>query len=129
MNRAFDCSFEGQFGAKGQGVGDQVITVKGGCHDLRFAGVIDSDKSRRAAVCVGVWSDQSFDKSYNLDLSGLSNKDGSPVTVIIAWAKRDTIKLPANHKELKLMSFLYTIHWYLKYAYVKTIAKWFVKKS
>ena len=128
-NGASFCSFAGDFGRKDDSSGDQVITVKGGSNNLTFIGSIHSPKPSRADIVIGAWADQSYEKSYNLDFSGVSRSNGEPVTVIVSWAHRDTIKLPSNCKELKLQSFLYTVYWYLKRVYVATIWKWFSKKN
>jgi hypothetical protein len=119
-NRTRDCSFQGDFGVGSgplrQPNPDQVITTKGGSHDIVYSGTIWS-KGRNADVVVGAWSDQSHDISTDLDYSGLSRVDGQPVTFILSRCAR--VKLPPNAKVLRLKSLGYSIYWWAKFAAVK----------
>lgn len=133
QENALDCnsrctrvSIEGEFGQTGE-VGDQVITVKGGCTLMRISGVIHS-RGRRADVCTGVWSDQSKEVSANLDCSGLSRADGAPVTFILsrvnspimaALGRPKDILLPKGAKVLFWASIGDQCYWWLKLAAVK----------
>ncbi len=115
-NKVLACSFVGEFGWLGQQRGDQVITVKGGCYNLAFSGVIFS-RGRNADVVVGAWSDQCFDVSTNLDFSGLKRDDSSPVTFILARHK--SVKLPPGARVLFWKSVGYRIAWWVKWCAVK----------
>ena len=122
-------SFEGEFGLDGSGRigGDQIITTKGGCHDIRYAGTLWS-KGRRADVVIGQWSDQSQETTHHIDYSGLSHADGAPVTFILsrvnspvmaALGHPKDIKLPKNAKVLFWASIGDQIYWWAKFAAVK----------
>lgn len=128
-DRCRNSSFEGEFGLNGESEigGDQIITTKGGCHHIRYAGHLWS-KGRRADVVVGQWSDQSHDVSYELDYSGLSRADGAPVTFILsrvnspimaALGRPKDIKLPKNAKVLFWKSVGDQAYYWLKFAAVK----------
>lgn len=111
------CSFEGDFGVGGeQAVCDQIITTKGGCRWMTYAGTIHS-RGRNADVTVGAWSDQSHERSAHLDYSGLRHADGKPIRFILA--RCDDVKLPLGAKVLRLKSLLFSCYWYLKFAAVK----------
>lgn len=114
-NRVANLNLVARFGAGG-GEGDNVITVKGGSHDLRFWGVIHSS-GREAEVTVGAWSDQCHDQSYNLDFSGLVHEDGQPVTFILS--RCHDVKLPPGARVLRWKSLCYSAYWWLKLAAVK----------
>ncbi len=114
-NRVQNVVVNGEFGWGG-GEGDQVITVKGGSHDLRFWGIIYS-AGRNADVVVGAWSDQSHDQSYALDFSGLVHVDDKPLTFILS--RCHDVKLPPGAKVLRLKSWGYSIYWWAKFAAVK----------
>lgn len=116
----------GQFGDEGQ-IGDQVITVKGGCWRISIHGEIYS-KGKRADVCVGVWSDQSHNTSSMLDFSGLFRPDGEPVTFILsrvnspimaALGRPKDIILPKNAKVLFWASIADQCYYWLKFAALK----------
>jgi hypothetical protein len=115
-NRVTDCWLVGRWGYFGRQKGDQVITVKGGCRRIKIFGVIHST-GNEADVCVGNWSDRSFDISEDLDFSALERADGKPVTFILARCRN--VKLPPGAKVLKLKSLLYSCYWWGKFAAVK----------
>ncbi len=117
--------------------GDQVITVKGGCKRIRIGGTVVSAKPKSGAiVIVGNWSDQSYEPSTDVDLTGLAINDGSPVTVIlgrvnnplraIVLGHHPDIHLPAGAKVLVLKSLGLWAYWWMKRAYVWAIWKWHV---
>ena len=114
-NRTRDSSIIAAFGMGG-GEGDNVITVKGGCKNLTVAGVIHSN-GRVADVTAGAWSDQCYDRSTDLDFSGLTRADGKPVTFVLARCSR--VKLPPRAKVLRLKSLGYEVYFWLKWAAVK----------
>lgn len=113
-------TIEGELGWGG-GEGDQCLTIKGGSHHITIAGTIHS-KGHTCDCCIGQWSDQSTDPSYELDLSRLARADGKPVTFILSRCDRSTIKLPPRGKVLWWASLANVIYWHLKRAYV-TILK------
>lgn len=124
--RVRSCTFSGDFGQAGE-VGDQVITTKGGCFGLTYAGKVFS-KGRIADVVVGTWSDQSHDPSGNLDYSGLTRADNSPVRFVFGrvnspWraiiGKSKDIKLPPGAKVLFWRSLAEIAYWWGKFAVVK----------
>jgi hypothetical protein len=126
-NYARNSSVSGLFGVGGE-KGDQVFTIKGGSNNLKFAGTIFSS-GKKAHIVIGEWSDQSFETSYNIDLSELKTHDGSPVTVIVsrvnnpilsAFGKSKDIKFPANFKVLTTISLLEQAYWWIKLFFVKT---------
>ena len=130
---ALDCNsccarigIDGEFGQTGE-VGDQVVTVKGGCTLMRISGVVHS-QGHRAHVCCGVWSDQSNNTSSNLDFSGLSHVTGAPLTFILsrvnspimaALGRPKDIVLPKGAKVLFWASIADQIYWWGKLAAVK----------
>jgi hypothetical protein len=116
-NKAKNIIFHGVFGREGE-VGDQVVTIKGGSGRITLSGVIKS-KGRNADLVIGNWSDQSTDKSYDIDLYGLYRLDDQPVSVILARVDRGSVKLPINCKILWCKSLAYTAYWWLKLAAVK----------
>ena len=133
-NHARNCIVKGFFGINA-GSGDQVFTVKGGSHDLEFAGTILCNH-KKADVVVGEWSDQSYNTSYNLDFSGLKTLNGAPVTFIFsrvnspimaAFGKPKDIKLPPNAKVRTLFSLAEQIYWWTKWLFVKTGIIKFIK--
>ncbi len=104
------------FGRRGE-VGEQVITIKGGSTGVVLSGTIGS-KGTNATVVLGQWSDQSTAASRDIDLSGLSTLDGSPITVIMVRVDRKTVKLPPGAKVLFWKSLGYTAYWWAKRAAV-----------
>lgn len=114
-NRVRDVSFNGEFGWGG-GEGDQVITVKGGSHDLKFWGIIYS-VGRNADVVLGAWSDQCHDQSYNLDFSDLIRADDHPITFVLS--RCHGVKLPPGAKVLWWKSLCYSAYWWAKLVAVK----------
>lgn len=111
-NEAHDNTFSGDFGVGGD-TGDQVITVKGGCHDLKFKGKVWS-RGRNYDIFIGSWSDQSLAKSYNIDLYGLSHVDGKPLRVVFGRVDRGSITLPAGSKVLHGWSVGAWLYWWAK---------------
>lgn len=125
-NKSSNLDFSGDWGVSCN-IGDQVFTIKGASHDIKISGNIYSD-GKKAVVVIGEWSDQSYDKSYNIDLSDLKMADGSPVTVIVsrvnnpilaAFGRSKDIKFPKNFKVLTLMSLGEQIYWWAKWLAVK----------
>ncbi len=110
-----DMSIVGDFGAGG-GVGDQVLTVKGGCSRIVLHGVCHSS-GRNADVVIGAWSDQCFDPSTDLDFRYLSHADGRPLTFILSRCSR--VKLPEGAKVLRWRSIGYSLYWWAKWLAVK----------
>lgn len=113
-NRVSNVTVAAHFG-QGGGTGDQVLTVKGGCHDCRFTGFIHSE-GHNAMVVVGNWSDQCFDESYNLDFTHLVRADDEPITFILS--RCHDIQLPPGAVVLKWKSLGYSAYWWFKRAYV-----------
>lgn len=133
-NGVIDCAVVGYLGTPTL-KGDQVITVKGGCKLIHVGGTVCSAKPRNAIVVVGAWSDQSFDPSAELDFTGLSMDDGSPVTFIFgrvnhplraALGRPRDIYLPEGAKVLLWKSLGYQIAWWAKRAYTWAIWAWHV---
>lgn len=129
-NQTAFCSFGGNFGVGG-GVGDQVITTKGGSHDIDYSGIIHSD-GKNAHVVIGAWSDQSLNPSYNLDYSKLIHISGKPLTFIMGrvrnpiaaiFGKSKDIYLPKGAKILVWKSLGNQIYWWAKRAYVTIFSK------
>lgn len=125
-SRCSSVEIHGDFGQAGE-VGDQVVTVKGGCSWVTISGVIHS-RGRRADVVTGQWSDQSNETSRNLDYSGLARADGVPVTFIFsrvnspimaALGRPKDITLPKGAKVLFWASVLDQCYYWLKFAAVK----------
>jgi hypothetical protein len=131
-NRAADCQIHGEFGLIGK-TGEQVITVKGGCHHLVFSGVIYS-KGMECDLEVGAWSDQSFDPSSHLNFISLSRANGQPITfkfgrvnnpISCLLGKPKDIILPINAKVLFWASLGEMGYWWVKWGLVKTgLIKW-----
>lgn len=125
-NHVHDNSFKLAYGVDG-GIGDQVLTVKGGSYNITFAGTIYSF-GRNADCVIGMWSDQNFDISHDLDFSSLRRGDSRPITFIFgrvgnplmaALGRPPTIKLPPNAKVLFWKSIGVVCYWWLKFAAVK----------
>lgn len=127
-----DLNLTGDWGVVGD-EGEQVITIKGGSHDIRVAGEVHSH-GRRADIVIGLYSDQSFAPTHDIDLSSLQPStarsiSGRPLTVILcrvnqpwrAWfggAPKD-IQLPPGARVLKLASFGAQVHYWAKLGAVK----------
>lgn len=114
-NGAHDIALVGEYGVGG-GQGDQVITVKGGCHDIVIHGVIHS-AGRTAHVTIGSWSDQCHEQSHHLDFSHLTHSGPGPLTFVLARCHH--VKLPEGAKVLRLKSLGLSCYWWLKLAAVK----------
>lgn len=114
-NRCHHLDLSGKFGL-GTVTGDQCLTIKGGSTNITISGTIYST-GKNCCVAVGAWSDQSLEKSTDLDFSGLRRADGKPVTFILSRCER--VKLPENSKILEPMSLGYSIYWHLKRLAVK----------
>ncbi len=110
-----DCSFEGDFGVDG-GEGQQVITTKGGCYRVRYAGVVHSSGNIADVVCAA-WSDQSHALTTDIDYSGLTHVSGRPLTFVLSRCRR--VKLPPRALVLWPKSVGYELYWYGKFAAVK----------
>ena len=127
-NESSGLILQGNFGTK-QSEGEQVITIKGGSHNITMFGKVHS-QGTDADLEVGCWSDESYDVSHNLNLSGLSrdSDDYRPITVVFgrvnnpimaALGKPKDIQLPKGAKVLFWASIGEIIYWHLKYAAVK----------
>lgn len=125
-NHVKKCKFSGSFGTQGN-VGQQVLTIKGGCEDIEFSGYICSD-GINAHVVIGAWSDQSFNVSSNLDFSRLDHITGKKLTFILGrvnnpiralFGRPSDIILPKNAKVLFWKSLGYQIYWWGKWVAVK----------
>jgi len=131
-NRSSQCVLIGYWGAEGD-EGEQVITIKGGSHDITVGGNVYS-RGTDCDIEIGAYSDQSFATSYNIDLSALRRADGKPLTVVLGrvnsplkalFGKPKDIKLPANCKVLFWGSLGEQIYWWAKYLLVKTtLIRW-----
>lgn len=116
INHSHEVSITGEFGRLNE-VGDQVITIKGGSSSITLAGMIGS-RGRSASVVIGQWSDQSFEPSRYIDLTGLRSANG-PLTVILSRCDRKTIKLPPEAKVLEFKSIAFKLYWWAKWLAVK----------
>lgn len=127
---AHHCAFNGDIGVgipMGTPLPDQVITVKGACHDLLFKGTLHS-RGRIAEIVVGNWSDQSHDPAYSLDFSQLSHVDGQPIRFVFGRVKHPflalighapDILLPRGARVLFWKSLGEMAYWWVKWALVK----------
>jgi len=87
-----DVSLHGEFGTAGV-IGDQCITVKGGCRRVHLSGVIRTLTTRRKAhIQVGNWMDQSYRITRDVALD-FKRSDNGPVYVAIGWAVPFTVQL------------------------------------
>jgi hypothetical protein len=115
-NGAHHVALAGDFGWGG-GSGDQVVTLKGGCHDISLAGVIYS-RGNEADIVIDAWSDQSRELCYNIDLSNLTRADGQPITIILGRFGSTVAHYPPSHKVLWWKSIGYRAYWLAKRAAV-----------
>lgn len=125
-NQTAHCSFYGDWGVTGD-EGEQVFTGKGGSHHLVYGGAVHS-RGARADIVIGLWSDQCFDASHNLDYSRLVHASGRPLTFILcrvnnpiraALGRPTDIKLPPGAKVLFWKSIGAQIGWWVKWLAVK----------
>lgn len=79
-NRSAHCTFEGDWGVTG-GEGQQVFTIKGGCHHIGLSGSVYS-RGTDCDIELGCWADQSTDPVHDIDLVGLRHVSGRPLTVV-----------------------------------------------
>lgn len=104
-NGAHHCAFNGNIGVPvGAGlptIPDQVITVKGACHDLLFKGTLHS-RGRIAEIVVGAWSDQSHDSAYSLDFSQLAHSDGQLIRFVFGRVKHPLLALIGHAPDIAL---------------------------
>lgn len=114
-NRCSDCVLDGDWGVGG-GLGDQVITTKGGCQRMTYSGTVHSEGRNGHIVC-GQWSDQSHDLSTDIDYSQLRHVTGKPLTFVLVRCAR--VKLPPGGKVLWVRSLLNRAYWWAKFAAVK----------
>lgn len=92
INVCSNITLFGYFGGGGV-TGAQVITAKGGSHDIIIGGVITSAKTNSGIdVDIGNHSDQSRALTRRVKLN-LVREDGSPVKVRIGWALPFSVKL------------------------------------
>lgn len=115
-NRCESLHLEGDWGIVGD-EGEQVITIKGGSNIITVGGNIHST-GKRADICLGLWSDQSTEKSDAIWLRGLHHVSGRPLTVIKCRVGNH-VYLPEGAKVLKLKSALALIGWWAKFFAVK----------
>ncbi len=118
-NKVSDVSLQGEFGTIGT-TGNQVITVKGGSHDIKISGIINS-RGTVNEVTMGRWADQSYDITYNVDLSELRRTDGDKIRVIIGRATKPN--LGPNCRILFWLSLGEKIYWWAKFILVKLVKK------
>lgn len=116
-NGVADCQLVGAWG-EGGGTGQQVITVKGGCRNLRIWGIIYS-KGLNADYVQDAWADQSQELCSRIDLSALSRADGQPVTIILGRFGSSIEHYPASYRVLFWKSLGYKLYWLGKRAAVK----------
>ncbi len=116
-NGVLDVQLYAQFGWGG-GFGDNVITIKGGCRDIKLWGVIYSH-GREADVTIDAWSDQSDALCSGIDLSGLVRADGQPVTIILGRFGSKVAAYPASYQVLFWKSLGYKVYHIAKSAVVK----------
>lgn len=118
---------DGKWGLVGD-EGQQVITVKGGSHDITVSGPVFSNGTE-CDIELGTWSDQSTAPLYNIDLSNLYHAQGRKLTVKIARVKgflfilfgfNSSIKLPRDSKVLFWASLAEFCYWWIKFGLVKT---------
>lgn len=118
-NRVQDVYLKGRFGHGGL-KGDQVLTVKGGSHDITFAGILLS-RGKKWDIRYGDWSDQCHDKSFNIDTSRLVHMDGKIIRLVVGRAKWPTKEqLGPNVKIMFWWSMAEKIYWWSKFIAVKT---------
>lgn len=91
--------------------GLRVITIKGGCSNVKISGTIHQHGTV-ADVILGDWSDQNTSVSSQIDLSGLTTWDGSPIILIISHATG--VMMPKNGKSPLLQCLLYKGYWWFK---------------
>lgn len=120
-NESAYCTVRGDIGVEGS-EGEQVITVKGGSHDIVIAGTVHS-RGTDCTVEVGAWSDQSTAPCYNLDFRHLANATGRPLTfvfgrvknpILAALGRADHIRLPDGAKVLFWASIAEQAYWWAK---------------
>ena len=116
-NRAHNITLSAAFGVGG-GRGDNVITIKGGCSQIRLSGIIYST-GNNADVVTDAWSDQSSDLVSGVLLSGLVRADGKPVTIILGRFGSKIDGYPISYKVLFWKSLGYRLYWLGKWAAVK----------
>jgi hypothetical protein len=125
-NKSSFLSFAGEWGKVG-GDGEQVITIKGGSHDVRISGIVYSH-GNRCDVDLGNWSDQSFDTTFNIDLSGLFRFDGGKITVVLGRVDKPfhslfglspNIQLSSDCRILFWRSIGEQVYWWVKWVAVK----------
>ena len=88
-NDAHDISLSGDFAVDG-GSGLRVITIKGGSTGIKISGTIHT-ASGKIYVKLGDWSDQTYDISKGVDLTGLFSANGQPVYVILGHVSNVTL--------------------------------------
>lgn len=96
QNQAHDIHLAGDF-ALGTVPGLQAFTIKGGCYDVTISGVVHQHGTY-STVTIGEWSDQFQGTTHDVDLSGLTMSDGTPIIVVMAQS--DNVKLPPGAKVL-----------------------------
>lgn len=102
----------------GKGTGDQVITLKGGCKNVKLQGVIYST-GREADIVIDAWSDQSSALVTGTDLSCLTRFDTQPIEIILGRFGSKIDHYPYAYKVLFWKSLGYRIYWLAKWAALK----------
>jgi hypothetical protein len=115
--KAHSITLAAEFGVGG-GRGDNVVTIKGGCSQIRLSGIIYST-GNNADVVTDAWSDQSSDLVSGVLLSGLIRGDGKPVTIILGRFGSKIDGYPISYKVLFWKSLGYRLYWLGKWAAVK----------
>ena len=103
-------SVSGNFATSGA-AGLRVITIKGGCTNIKIAGVIHQHGTSEG-VKADDWADQSYDHSTNIDLTGLTAADGKPIVVVARYGCGLT--LGSSCKRAVLSSIGLTTYWWFK---------------
>lgn len=116
-NQVTNVTLHAHFGVGG-GQGDQIVTVKGGCSNIKLNGFIYST-GRNADVVLDAWSDQSSALVSGIDLSGLARVDGQPVTIILGRFGSKIDHYPVSYRVLWWKSLCYKVYYLAKAAAVK----------
>ncbi len=112
-NQVLSWVIDGDFGLS-TAPGLRLVTIKGGSSYITVSGVLHGHGTSED-VKLGDWSDQSFSYSSHLDLSRLTEIDGSKVQVVIGHARHVTLG-PQDHVQL-WNSFWLDAYWWTKRVY------------
>lgn len=110
-NHASDISLQGSFGL-GATSGLRVFTVKGGCSSIKLAGIVYRHGTSED-IKIDDWSDQSYNHSTGIDLSGLKSSDGKTLTVVARFGAEYT--LGAGCTRAFWSSLGLTAYWWFKW--------------